>query len=448
MAMRGLVSYWSVVASCLAVASVCNGAECHGKPNPNAKPNNNPIDVSEPVFVKSVPNGKLFTVGSGEDMFHVVHVYGDPYHMGYAHGQLMGSTAKNFMDDVWQYMEDQIEQAINQTVPYFHDWFLKDVANFGLDAALDAEILATDAFSGSYFAEEMKGLAAGCGSEFKKIQRIHMIGELTKGDCSMFGAWGRATASTNGGLLQLRALDWNVDGPFKNYPQVTVYHPPADGSLGHAFANIGWTGWVGSITGFSSVDMAMSEIGVTYPDDTFGKDSRFGVPFTYIIRDILQFDKTLEHAMQRINGSRRTCSLLLGIGDGKINQFRGVEYSASVANFFTDTNLEPTATWHPRINDTVYWGMDWLCPGYSQVLAERLQTFHGKLTSEVTIHQILPVVQTGDLHVAVYDLAKREVYVANARGGQETGPQYAYDRTFVRLDMETLFSEKAPTTSI
>ena len=69
-------------------------------------------------------------------------------------------------------------------------------------------------------------------------------------------------------------------GPFKNYPQVTVYHPPADGSLGHAFANIGWTGWVGSITGFSSVDMAMSEIGVTYPDDTFGKDSRFGVPFT------------------------------------------------------------------------------------------------------------------------------------------------------------------------
>ena len=26
--------------------------------------------------------------------------------------------------------------------------------------------------------------------------------------------------------------------------------------------------------------MAISEIGVTYPDDTFGKESRLGTPFT------------------------------------------------------------------------------------------------------------------------------------------------------------------------
>ena len=30
----------------------------------------------------------------------------------------------------------------------------------------------------------------------------------------------------------------------------------------------------------SSVKMAISEIGVSFPDDTFGKESRFGVPFT------------------------------------------------------------------------------------------------------------------------------------------------------------------------
>ena len=36
-------------------------------------------------------------------------------------------------------------------------------------------------------------------------------------------------------------------GPFKDFPQVTVYHP--DSAHGHAFANIGWTGWIGSITG-------------------------------------------------------------------------------------------------------------------------------------------------------------------------------------------------------
>lgn len=64
----------------------------------------------------------------------------------------------------------------------------------------------------------------------------------------MYGAWGKATASTNSRLFQLRALDWDVDGPFKNFPQITVYHP-SNSDNGHAFANIGWTGWIGSITG-------------------------------------------------------------------------------------------------------------------------------------------------------------------------------------------------------
>lgn len=39
--------------------------------------------------------------------------------------------------------------------------------------------------------------------------------------------------------------------------------------------------------------MAISEIGVSYPDGEFGKESRSGNPFTFVLRDILQFDKHL-----------------------------------------------------------------------------------------------------------------------------------------------------------
>ena len=42
-------------------------------------------------------------------------------------------------------------------------------------------------------------------------------------------------------------ITFTYAGPFKNYPQVTVYHP-SEGN-GHDFANVGWTGWIGSITG-------------------------------------------------------------------------------------------------------------------------------------------------------------------------------------------------------
>lgn len=37
----------------------------------------------------------------------------------------------------------------------------------------------------------------------------------------------------------------------------------------------------------------------------------------YLLRDILQFDKSLESAMERISNSKRTCDLILGVGDGK-----------------------------------------------------------------------------------------------------------------------------------
>ena len=38
----------------------------------------------------------------------------------------------------------------------------------------------------------------------------------------------------------------------------------------------------------------------------------------YLLRDILQFDKSLEEAMQRMSSAKRTCNLILGVGDGKV----------------------------------------------------------------------------------------------------------------------------------
>ena len=39
----------------------------------------------------------------------------------------------------------------------------------------------------------------------------------------------------------------------------------------------------------------------------------------YLLRDILQFDDTMEDADQRITNANRTCYLILGVGDGKVS---------------------------------------------------------------------------------------------------------------------------------
>lgn len=110
---------------------------------------------------------------------------------------------------MWGYLEEQVESAINGTAKIIPAGVQKWLADVGLDGVLDATRLATEAYTGPWFAAEMRGMADAAGVDFKRMMRIHMIGELTKGACSMFGAWG---AATGGGTLQLRALDWDVDG--------------------------------------------------------------------------------------------------------------------------------------------------------------------------------------------------------------------------------------------
>jgi len=427
-------------------------AYCNGKPDPNAQPNLNPINTEGPVLAFSVPNATLYTLGpSGPSQISIVHVWGSPYDMGYAHGLLMKTKAVGLVDSVWKYMEEQVEEAVNGTVKWIPQEVALYISNVGLDVALDATYEATREWTGDYFWQEMQGLADASGADYLTIRRIHMIGELTKGACSMFGAWGDAIANVSTQLLQLRALDWDVTGPFKDYPQITIYHPdPTDPTYtmpAHPFANVGFTGWVGSITGMSSVQTAICEIGVSFPDATFGSDSRFGIPFTFILRDILEFDYTGDDALSRIANAERTCSLILGVGDGKIPMFRSIQYSASVANFFDDMNMRPlNETWHPRMKNIVYYGMDWLCPGYNSVLNKQLTAYYGNISPENTIRNIVPIVQTGDLHVAIYDLTNMQLYVSFARSAGDTeGAILAYDRTFYQLDMNQVFAVERPT---
>ena len=43
-------------------------------------------------------------------------------------------------------------------------------------------------------------------------------------------------------------------------------------------------------------------------------------------------------------------------------------------------------------------------PCRSQALSEQIKKYYGNITAENTIYGITSIVQTGDVHVAVYDL--------------------------------------------
>lgn len=81
----------------------------------------------------------------------------------------------------------------------------------------------------------------------------------------------------------MRALDWDSKNLISKYPLITVYHP-SDKNL-QVHANIGWVGFVGALTGMSQ-KVALGEK-VWLPPKNSVKMTRYGNPWTYVIRDVL-----------------------------------------------------------------------------------------------------------------------------------------------------------------
>jgi len=101
-------------------------------------------------------------------------------------------------------------------------------------------------------------------------------------------------------------------------------------------------------------------------------------------------------------------------------------------------------TWHPRIPNIVYWGMDWICPGYNLVLSELLQKYYGQISPELAVQKISAPEQSGDNHLAYYDLTNMQIYVSFAGGHAVAGDPAAYNRQFTKMDAQTLFNEPHP----
>jgi hypothetical protein len=104
---------------------------------------------------------------------------------------------------------DYIYSQIGQYINYLPAILQELIEEVGLAAALDATALLTEPWTPEHFIEEIKGLAAAVPSlSYNEVYQIMMFPELIKAECSMVGAWGKATAQYNGTLYQLRALDW------------------------------------------------------------------------------------------------------------------------------------------------------------------------------------------------------------------------------------------------
>ena len=404
--------------------------------------NANPFAVGAPRFINKVQNGSRWIVGEGNDTINVVHVYGSPYDQGVAYGMLFKNELPDMVSLFYDWVNAQIDAECMKKVPSL-EWFCKLIEQgHDVDILLDLTINATEPFTPTWFTDELRGIAFGSGVDFQTLYRLNMFPELIRAACTMSGSWGSAVPGAVG-IHQLRALDEGTDGPMAKYPLVTVYHPDDTSVPGaHAYANIGWVGLTGVLSGYSSARMAISE---KVMDGYNGSFALAGIPWMVNLKSIMMFDNTVADSIARLQSSERTCAIFVGVGGQQVdatltNQFRGIEYSHDFLRVFDDTNYTLNSDAHPHLDGVMYWDKH-VQPSNDMCLGSILSTYHGNLTAETYATVVAPLAQTGDLHIATYDMANSIVYTSNAAYGAESGPVDAWNRQFVRLDMSALFNQ-------
>lgn len=353
--------------------------------------------------------------------------------MGLAYGQLLKTEINALIPQVMQYMMQQVNQSLDWIAEPYRD----AIAQWGLEWGLNLTYSATRPFTPSYWYDMLQGIADGAGMDFMTIVRMAMIPELIKAQCSIVGAWGTATA--NGSLVQLRALDWDTDGPFQQFPVLATFHPAP--GYGVAHTTMSWAGLVGAITGYAASGMAISE---KVWDAYTGVDNMFGYPFHFLLQDILRWDGDTDTALSRIATANRTCAIWIGLGDTNNQQFKLVSYSNQLVRIWNPNNFVPWSN-HDKFADLLFINKH-VQPSTEPCMNDLMHWLYGKMDATSLYQYVTAMEQTGDMHIAVYDFSRELMYVSNASpgDGQGNGVVKAYDRPFLRFNMTQLWAMPAP----
>lgn len=242
-----------------------------------------------------------------------------------------------------------------------------------------------------------------------------MIPELTQAACTIVGAWKNSTK--NNRLLQLRALDWSSDAPVNQFPSIVIYNSTEPGSK--IFANIGFAGLIGSITGISKIGISVGEKVwiprykdiVPYPEITY-----IGTPWTFVLRDLVQFANNMSEVIQTLSDTRRTMRIHLGVSSLPDNDFRGFNYASNILQNFDDKNYTDYGPNHPQLDGVFYYDKT-IQPTNNACVGQILSANWGNITPATLYREVSGFSYTGDTQMVTFDLQSREIWCSFSEYG-------------------------------
>ena len=359
--------------------------------------------AGQPLRRKVTTEGKVERIGEGINEIKVLYVKGTPYEMGFQYGKLlkddMRSSLYAVLDTCYQYISEKVKPPLAA----------RTATNFILDEAYKK----MEPYIPDEYKEEMEGLADGSGISLKDIQRAHALPGLTETSCSAFAAFGEATE--DGNLYQVRILDYIMEFGIQAYPTITVYQPDE----GNPFANIGWAGFTGVVSGMNNEGIAVSEMGYGEPGKELPgipepqpEETIEGIPMIFLLKKVLQYADNVDEAAGIIKSADKTNYFVYVVGDGITEdgkpEARGFISTMKFCKVYTPNGHNFPI---PQLGDIIYGSH------YNEKCYQLLKEAYGKITPSVIMEKINPAIaMKSNLQSVVYDPKNLRFWVANAEG--------------------------------
>ncbi len=346
---------------------------------------------------KNVPHGELRWV-EGQ---RVAILHGTPEQIGLAHAQLLQPEAERCIDSVLNAF-GTVQTVINGR------WFRHD---------LDAAYARLAAHIPERHKAETRAMAVGLGLEPDLVEALNVFPEMFH--CSGFALSGSATV--DGKLYHGRVLDYMTTIGLQDAATTFIVAPT--GQI--PFANVGYAGFIGSVSGMNAEQISLGEMGGR------GEGEWDGVPMATLMRRALEECSSLEQVKQLWRSSPRTCEYYYVFADGEDRSAVGVAATPDTLQFI------PPGTGHPLLGEGIPDSVVLSADERLLELRRRVTEGHGQIDIAAACQLMSrPVAMESNLHNVLFVPEDGLLYVANA-----THRQPAAERPYVRLDLRELLNE-------
>lgn len=350
------------------------------------------------------PKEKSLQVENGELRWinhqRVVLLKGTPEQVGKAHGELLKNECQRCIDSVLYTF------GLAQTIQSGR-WFPNELSN--AYKRLSPHIPERHKV-------ETRALAASLGQDPQLIETINVFPELFH--CSGFAIFGKATQ--DGTLYHGRVLDYMTAIGLQD--AATTFVVAIDGQI--PFANVGYAGFIGSVSGMNAAKISLGEMGGR------GEGKWDGVPMATLMRRALEECDSLDEVIALWKDNPRTCEYYYVFADGNNRSAVGVAATPE------KLELVYPGQSHEMLGEGIADCVVLSAGSRLELLRKRVIEGLGKFDEQSAIHLMdRPVAMESNLHNVLFVPEKGLLYVANASHKEPAAKQ-----PYVQLNLGELLN--------